>query len=162
MGRLERSEDVVMSSTVRFESRIVIHRPVAEVFERLADVSSYGRWMHHTGLFRHSQLPPASPVRQGTTYVDATRMGKFEGEVTEFSPNSRLAFCETLSWFGSPMSQARPEYLLEEDGDSTVVHHIAVGELFGWMRLMKPGAALMARSERTRTLSSLKRSLEST
>ena len=53
------------------------------------------------------------------------------------------------------------EYLLEADRDRTIVHHIAEGELFGWMRLMKPIAALMAKSERARTIRSLKRSLES-
>jgi uncharacterized protein YndB with AHSA1/START domain len=151
----------VASSTVRFESRTVIHRPVEAVFERLADVDGYGRWMHRTGLFRRAGLTSASPVREGTTYFDATRMGTFEGEVTEFSPPSRLAFRETLRWFGSGASQARPEYRLEEGEGGTVVHHVAVGELFGWMRLMKPAASLMARSERTRTVNSLKRSLES-
>lgn len=148
-------------STVRFESRTVIERPVAEVFERLADVPGYGRWMHRTGLFRRSGLTSEAPVRKGTTYFDATRMGTFEGEVTEFAAPSRIAFRETLRWFGSAMSQARPEYSLDGDGDTTVVHHIAVGELYGWMRVMKPAAALMARSERSRTLKSLKRSLES-
>jgi hypothetical protein len=59
------------------------------------------------------------------------------------------------------MTQARPEYFLEGDEDETVVHHIAVGELFGWMRFMKPAAALLAKVERTRTLNSLRRSLES-
>ena len=136
------------SSTIRFESRTVIRRPVGVVFERLADVPGYGRWMHRTGLFRRCGLTSEAPVRQGTTYVDATRMGTFEGEVT-------------VHWFGSGMTLARPEYLLEGDGDATVVHHVAVGELFGWMRVMKPAAALMARVERTRTLNSLKRSLES-
>jgi hypothetical protein len=56
---------------------------------------------------------------------------------------------------------ARPEYFLEADLDRTIVHHIAEGELFGPMRLMKPVAALLARSERTRTVKSLRRSLES-
>jgi uncharacterized protein YndB with AHSA1/START domain len=148
-------------SIVRFESRTVIRRPIGEVFERLADVPGYGRWMHRTGLFRRCGLSSESPVRQGTTYFDAPWMGTFEGEVTEFAPPSRLAFRETLHWFGSPMTQARPEYFLEEDGDATVVHHIADGELFGWMRFMKPGAALLANLERTRTLTSLKRSFES-
>ena len=57
--------------------------------------------------------------------------------------------------------EARPEYLLEADQERTIVHHVAEGELFGWMRLMKPVAALLARSERTRTVESLRRSLES-
>src|SRR5438270_103949 len=56
---------------------------------------------------------------------------------------------------------ARPEYVLEADRDKTIVHHVAEGELFGIMRLMKPVAALLARSERARTVESLRRSLES-
>ena len=88
-------------------------------------------------------------------------MGSFDGEVTEFVPPTRIAFRETLRWFGSPMTQARPEYSLEGDESATVVHHVAVGELYGWMRFMKPAAAWMANRERSRTLNSLKRSLES-
>ena len=149
------------ASTVRFESRTVIERPVEVVFERLADLPGYSRWMHRSGLFRRSGLTSEAPVRIGTTYFDATRMGTFEGEVTEFMPPTRIAFRETVHWFGSGSSQARPEYVLEQDGAATVVHHVAVGELFGWMRFMRPAAALMARVERTRTLKSLKRSLES-
>ena len=148
-------------SIVRFESHTVIQRPVGEVFERLADLPRYRGWMHRTGLFRRCRLTSEVPVRQGTTYVDATRMGSFDGEVTEFVPPTRIAFRETLTWFGSPMTQARPEYSLEGDETATVVHHVAVGELYGWMRFMKPGAALLANLERTRTLNSLKRSLES-
>lgn len=151
----------VAGSTVRFESRMTIRRPIGVVFARLADLPGYGRWMHRTGLFRRCGLTSEGSVRQGTTYSDATRLGTFEGEVTEFAAPSRIAFSETLRWFGRPVTQARPEYFLEADGDATVVHHIAVGELFGPFRLMKPLAALMAKSERTKTLNSLTRSLES-
>jgi hypothetical protein len=79
----------------------------------------------------------------------------------KFVPPTRIAFRETLRWFGSPMTQARPEYSLEGDESATVVRHVAVGELYGWMRFMKPAAAWMANRERSRTLNSLKRSLES-
>lgn len=148
-------------SIVRFESHAVIQRPVSEVFERVADLPGYGGWMHHTGLFRTCSLTSEAPVREGTTYVDSTRMGRFDGEVVEFVPPTRIAFRETLRWFGSPMTQARPEYTLEADGSATIVHHVAVGELYGWMRFMKPAAAWMANRERSSTLDSLKRSLES-
>jgi len=57
--------------------------------------------------------------------------------------------------------EARPDYILETDRGKTVVHHVAEGELFGVMRLMKPVAGLLARTERDRTVESLKRSLES-
>ena len=76
-------------STVRFESQIAIRRPVGVVFERLADVPGYGRWMHRTGLFRRCGLISEGPVRQGTTYFDATRMGTFEGEVTTLNSLKR-------------------------------------------------------------------------
>lgn len=150
------------SSTVRFDSVTTIQRPPSAVFERLADLPAYQSWMHRTGMFRRCGLASGDgPVREGTAYFDATRMGRFQGEVTEFEPSSRLGFQETLRWFGSGAMQARMQYVLDGDGDRTTVHHVAVGELFGWMRVMKPAAALMAKSERTRTLNSLRRSLES-
>ena len=153
-------ETSVAESIVRFESRTVIQRPVSEVFERLADLPGYRGWMHRPGLFRGCRLTSELPVRRGTTYADSTRMGTFDGEVTEFVSPTRIAFRETLRWFGSDLMEARPVYILEADRDRTIVHHVAEGELFGMMRLMKPVAALLARSERARTVESLRRSLE--
>jgi len=148
-------------STVRFESRTTINRPIEEVFARLADLPGYRAWMHRTGLFRRCDQTSDGPLGKGTAYFDATRMGTFRGEVTDFEPPSRIGFRETLRWFGSDVMEARPEYFLEADQEQTIVHHVAEGELFGWMRMMKPVAALMANSERTRTVASLRRSLES-
>jgi uncharacterized protein YndB with AHSA1/START domain len=149
------------STTVRYEARTTIERSIGDVFARLADLDGYGTWMHRTGLFRRCGQTSDGPLGLGTTYFDATRMGTFRGEVTDFQPPSRIGFRETLRWFGSDMTEARAEYFLEADRDSTIVHHVAEGDLFGLMRLMKPGAALLARSERPRTLESLRRSLES-
>jgi len=149
------------SSTIRFESRTTINRPIGEVFARLADLPGYGTWMHRTGLFRRCDQTSDGPLGKGTAYFDATRMGTFRGEVTDFEPPSRIGFRETLRWFGSDVMEARPQYFLEADQERTIVHHVAEGELFGWMRLMKPVAALMAKSERARTVASLRRLLES-
>ena len=49
-----------------------------------------------------------------------------------------------MRWFGSEVMEARPDYVLEADQGKTIVIHVAEGELFGWMRLMRPMAALMA------------------
>ena len=149
------------STTVRYETRTTIDRPVSDVFARLADLDGYRTWMHRTGLFRRSGQTSDGPVGLGTAYFDATRMGTFHGEVTSYEPPARIGFRETLRWFGSELMEARPEYILEADRDKTIVHHVAEGELFGMMRLMKPVAALLARSERARTVESLRRSLES-
>ena len=149
------------SSIVRYESRTTINRTVGEVFARLADLPGYSTWMHRTGLFRRSGQISNGPLEKGTAYFDATRMGTFRGEVTDFERPTRIGFRETLRWFGSAEMEARLQYFLEANQETTTVHHVAEGELFGWMRLMKPAAALLARSERARTLESLRRSLES-
>jgi uncharacterized protein YndB with AHSA1/START domain len=149
------------STTVRYASRTTIDRPIGDVFGRLADVDDYRTWMRRTGLFRRSGQTSDGPLGLGTAYFDATRMGTFRGEVTEYESPERIGFRETLRWFGSDLMEARPNYLLEADRDTTIVHHVAEGELFGPMRLMKPVAALPARSERARTVKSLRRSLES-
>ena len=149
------------STTVRYETRTTIDRPISDVFARLADLDGYRTWMHRTGLFRRSGQTSDGPVGLGPAYFDATRMGTFRGEVTNYEPPARIGFRETLRWFGSDLMEARPEYFLEADWDRTIVHHVAEGDLFGPMRLMKPIAAMLARSERARTVESLRRSLES-
>ena len=149
------------STTVRYETRTTIDRPISDVFARLTDLDGYGTWMRRTGLFRRSRQTSDGPLGRGTAYFDATRMGTFRVEVTVYEPWARIGFRETLRWFGSDLMEARPDYILEADGDKTIVHHVAEGELFGMMRLMKPVAALLARSERARTVESLRRSLES-
>src|SRR5829696_1068896 len=149
------------SSTVRYESGTTIDRSIGDVFARLADLPAYETWMHRTGLFGRCGQTSDGPLGKGTAYFDASRMGTFHGEVTDFEPPSRIGFRETLRRFGSDVMEARPEYFLEADQGRTIVHHVAEGELFGWMRLMKPVAALLAKSERARTVESLRRSLES-
>ena len=149
------------STTVRYETHTTIDSPIGDVFGRLADVDGYGTWMRRAGLFRRSGQTSDGPVGLGTAYFDATRMGTFRGEVTGYQPPARIGFRETLRWFGSDLMEARPDFILEADGDKTIVHHVAEGELFGLMRFMRPVAAVLARSERPRTVESLRRSLES-
>jgi uncharacterized protein YndB with AHSA1/START domain len=149
------------STTVQYETRTTIDRPIGDVFERLADVDGYRTWMRRVGLFRRSGQTSDGPLGRGTAYFDVTWMGTFRGEVTDYDPEARLGFRETLRWFGSELMEARPGYTLQADGDKTIVRHVAEGGLFGVMRMMKPVAALLARSERGRTVKSLRRSLES-
>ncbi len=148
------------SSTIRYESTTTIDRPIDDVFARLSDLDKYSAWMPRTGLFGGCRQTSDGPVGKGTRYVDSSRMGSFAGEVTAFERPSRLAFSETLRVLGRDMMQARPGYELTSNGTRTVVHHVAGGKLFGAMRIMKPVAIWMSRSERSRVLRSLKRSLE--
>jgi uncharacterized protein YndB with AHSA1/START domain len=113
------------STTVRYETRTMIDRPISDVFARLADLEGYRTWMRRTGLFRRSGQTSDGPLGLGTTYVDATRMGTFRGEVTDYEPPARIGFRETLRWFGSDLMEARPVYILVADRTrrSFITHH---------------------------------------
>ena len=62
------------STTVRYETRTTIDRPISDVFTRLADLDGYRTWMRRTGLFRRSGQTSDGPLGLGTAYFDATRM----------------------------------------------------------------------------------------
>ena len=87
-----------MSTTVRYEAQTTIDRPIGEVFARLADLDGYGTWMHRTGMFRRAGKTSHGPLGPATEYVDATRMGTFRGQITDYQEPSQIAFRETLRW----------------------------------------------------------------
>ena len=99
------------STTVRYETRTTIDSPIGDVFERLADLDGYRTWMRHTGLFRRSGQTSDGPLGQGTAYFDATRMGTFRGEVTDYEAPARIGFSRD-----APLVRFRP------DGSATELH----------------------------------------
>src|SRR6516165_8093653 len=76
------------TTTVRYETHTTIDRPIGDVFARLADLDDYGTWMHRTGLFRRSRQTSDGPLGPGTGYFDATRMGTFRGQITDYQAPS--------------------------------------------------------------------------
>ena len=150
-----------MSGTVvRVALDTVIGRPVDEVFDRLTDLDGYSTWMPRTGLFGTCTRIGDAAVAERTRYRDASRIGPWVGEVTEFDRPIRVAFRQTLRWFGIDVMQARPRYVLAAEDGATTVSHAAEAELFGLFRLAKPVTALLARRERRLVLTALKSSLE--
>src|SRR5437763_32426 len=108
------------TTTVRYETRTTIERPISDVFARLADLDGYRTWMHRAGLFRRSGQASDGHLGLGSAYFDATRMGTFRGEVTHYEPFTRIGFRETLRWFGYDLMEARPDFILEANGDETI------------------------------------------
>jgi uncharacterized protein YndB with AHSA1/START domain len=86
------------STTVRYETRTTIDRPIGDVFGRLADLDRYKGRMRRTGLFRRSGQTSDGPLGPGTAYFDATRMGTFSGEVTDFEAPGRIGFRIASDW----------------------------------------------------------------
>ena len=50
------------TTTVRYETRTTIDRPISDVFALLADLDGYRAWMPRTGLFRRSGQTSDGPL----------------------------------------------------------------------------------------------------
>ena len=145
---------------IRVEVDKVIHRPIEEVFDRLVSISDYSKWLPKSRVFLDSIQTSNDPVGAGTTFIDKTRIGKFQGEVIEFQRPTKVTFKMNLRWLGLRVLESKPGYTLEPVDDSTKVHLLAVGKLYGFFKLMQPYVALRAREERKRVVEVLKKSLE--
>jgi hypothetical protein len=146
------------STVVEVERQATIPRPITDVFDRLADIGAYSDWMPRTGLFGSCR-----PVGDGAvaSYRDLSRLGPWRGRIVVRDRPTRLAFRQTLRWFGKDVIEARPSYVLESDQGATRVLHVAEAELFGAFRLMKPVTALLARRERRLIVEALQASFGS-
>jgi uncharacterized protein YndB with AHSA1/START domain len=150
----------VSSTVVRVARDTTIGRPVDEVFDRLTDLDGYSTWMPRTALFGRCRRIGDAVVAERTRYRDASKIGPWVGEVTEFDRPSHVAFRQTLRWLGIDVMQARPRYVLAAEDGATTVSHVAEAELFGLFRLAKPMTAFLARRERRLVLTALRKSLE--
>ena len=140
---------------------ILIKRPVEQVFEQLVDIAAYNNWMPGSSLLVNSRKTSAGPVGVGTTFADKTKVGRAEGEITEFKRPWKVSFRQSIYFLGLKIGESRPGYKLEPREGSTSLFHHAEGNFYGFFRLMEPLLTIIARAERKRTVFALKNSLES-
>lgn len=144
---------------IRVEIDAVIERPIEQVFDRLVDIPGYNDWMPRSGLFVSCTTRAADPVREGTSYVDRTRLGPVHGEVVAFERPTRVVFHYTARMLGTTVMEGWPGYELEPAGDtSTRVRHVATGQPRSFFRLLRPLVQWLAENERRRTVDALKQS----
>ena len=147
---------------IRVEIDETIKRPIDDVFEQLADIERYPKWMPDDGLFITCMKDSEGPVRAGTAYTDRTRFGAVRGEVNAFERPNRIVFHYTLRIFGAKVMEGWPGYELKPGGPTaTAVHHVGEAQLYGPFKLLSPVIRIMAQRERQRTVDALKASLES-
>jgi uncharacterized protein YndB with AHSA1/START domain len=74
---------------MRFTTQIA--RPPEIIFDLVADMPNYGRWLPHSAAFGGTVKITPYPVRLGTTYLDAGP-GEKPDSVTEFDPPKHISF----------------------------------------------------------------------
>jgi hypothetical protein len=146
---------------LRFTSQIA--GPPQVVFDLVADLPNYGRWLPNSSAFGGTVNVTPYPVRLGTTYLDAGPIEK-PGKVTEFDPPRHIGFHHTVM-IRSPLRidvDARIRYAFESNqGGTAVLRELDLAyDLRGPLRLLTPALVWGFRKENVRTLAHLKRYVE--
>lgn len=138
-----------------------INCPREEAFDCLADISCFRDWMPRKGLYRDGAQISGGAAQKGTTYYDRSILGKLKGVVVAFERPKEIEFQQKLRWFGIPVMESRPRYVLEATENGTRLHHTAEVRLFGIFGIFKFPAKKLAWNERNRVVKALKNKLES-
>jgi hypothetical protein len=67
-----------------------------EIFDLIADLPNYDRWLPGSSAFGATKEVSPYPVRLGSTYLDAGPSGRRPGSVTEYDHPAHIAFHQTM------------------------------------------------------------------
>ena len=148
---------------LHFEFTAQINGSPDTIFDLLADMPNYGRWLPGSSAYGGTVNVTPYPVRLGTTYLDAGPVEK-PGEVTEFARPHRIGFHHVVQ-IRRPFAtdvDARVRYTLEpKDGGTFVTRDLDLGmDLRGLLMLARPLLVVAFRRENSRTLACLKAFVE--
>lgn len=120
----------------KFQAEVTIDRPVAEVFNFVADPASYSKWMNGVS---EARLDPGAQLGTGARVQSKgkTPLGAYEApmEITEYVPNRQLGIKATIP--GKMEFQGR--WVFEPNGDSaTRITTSGETHLLGAWRLAEP------------------------
>ena len=134
-----------------------IARPPAAVFDALTRLGALRGRIGTSGTYAGTVEVSDDPVRQGSTYVDRTPIGRLRGEVVELESDRRIVFRQVTE---RGDLDVRITYTLERVPSGTRL--VRTGEITTrrWLALVHPIVAWTTRAENRRTLESLRASLE--
>jgi uncharacterized protein YndB with AHSA1/START domain len=148
----------MFSLQLRFTTQIA--GSVEAIFDLVADMPNYRRWLPDSDVFGGTVDVTPYPVRLGTTYLDAGPVEK-PGEVTEFDPPRHIGFRHTIPVRRPPLRtdiDVRIRYTLAPNDSGTFVLRELdlVMNLRGLYKLASPLILRSFRKENVRTLAHLK------
>jgi hypothetical protein len=154
-----------MSTThPQFTARI--EGPPAVIFDLVADMPNYGRWLPGSQAFGGTTDVKPYPVCLGTTYLDAGPAGKRPGSVTGYDRPKFLAFHHTMLLQQGPLKadiDVHIRYRFEPIDNATfVVRDLDLQiRMPVLLRIAEPLVLYAFRKENVRILAELKRYVES-
>jgi len=153
------------TSNSRLVFKAQIRGPAETIFDLLADMPNYGRWLPESQAFGATTEVTPYPVRRGTTYLDAGPDGERRGSVTEFDRPKHLGFRHTMlvrKGFVTASLEVSIRYTLEptEQGISILRELDLTFDTPRLMWLVKPVLTFAFRTENERILAELKRYVE--
>jgi uncharacterized protein YndB with AHSA1/START domain len=153
-----------MSTThPRFTARI--DAPPEIIFDLIADMPNYGRWLPGSQAFGGTTQVSPYPVQLGTTYLDAGPAGQRPGSVTAYDPPRRIAFHHTMLLKQGPLKadiDVNVRYQLEPaEGGTFVIRELDLSiQMPALLKVAEPLVRYAFRRENVRILAELKRYVE--
>jgi len=132
------------------------------IFDLIADMPNYGRWLPGSEAFGGTTEVSPYPVRLGTTYLDAGPLGQRPGSVTEYDPPKHIAFHQTMLLKKGPLTaniDVHIRYAFEPVGCATsVIRALDLTiQIPGLLKVAEPLVVWEFRKENVRMLAELKR-----
>jgi uncharacterized protein YndB with AHSA1/START domain len=142
-----------------------INAPAQKVFDAVADLHSYSKWLPDSGIFKGTTEISETPVKLGTTYVETSPGGVRSGKVIEFERPSKVAFHQPMKLdpaSGGHVIDIKVEVTLKENGEgvTTVERDVYLG-LPEPLQPLKEAWDKGASGEGVRVLDLLKKYVES-
>lgn len=135
------------------------------VFDLIADLPNYGRWLPGSEAFGGTTQVSPYPVRLGTTYLDRGTAGQRPGSVTEYRPPESIAFHHTMLLKKGPLTaniDVNIRYTIEPvDSATYVIRELdPTIQIPGLLKVAEPLVMWEFRKENVRILAELKRYVE--
>jgi len=141
-----------------------IKRPAEAVFNLIADLPNYNRWLSPSNLFAQTMQISDNPIKLGSTYLDQGPQSTMQGKITEFQPPTRLTFFQTTQFklliFPAGLD-IEIQYVLENIDNGTRVNRNTTVNPKGIARLAQPILLNSIKAENERILRVMKAYLES-
>jgi uncharacterized protein YndB with AHSA1/START domain len=135
------------------------------IFDLIADMPNYGRWLPGSPAFGGTTEVTPYPVRLGTTYLDSGPAGQRLGVVTGYDPPKYIAFHHTMLLKQGPLTadiDVHIRYTFEPVESATFVTRdldLSI-QIPGFLKVAEPLILYAFRKENVRILAELKRYVE--